>query len=238
MNAPAELIPLQVTVQHPSAAALARGADSALALVEAFEVTDAATFEIGGEELKAIKSRAAVLEEQRKAITKPMDDANKAVMDLFRGPLDLLGKAEGILKTKLLAYQQEEARRIAAERLAAERAAQEERDRLAAEAEKLAAEGRAGEAMVKQQVAEMIVAAPPATPEPTKVQGLASRTTVEFEVTDLHALVKHIAATPELIALVAPDSVKLRAYVRGLGTACQLPGVRVFEKASLAASRK
>lgn len=238
MNAPAELITRQVTVQHPTAAALSKGAEAALQLVEAFEVVDAPSAELAGEELRAIKTRAAALEEQRKAITKPMDDAKKAVMDLFRGPVDLLARAEGILKGKLLAYQQEEQRKATEARQAAERAAQAERDRLAAEAAQLAAQGRAGEAMVKEQVASMIVAAPPAVAEPVKVAGVSTRTSVEFEVVDLLALVKAVGERPELLSLVAVDSVKLRAYVRGLGTACNLPGVRVYEKQSLAAGRK
>lgn len=239
MNAPAELIPLQVTVQHPPAAALAKGADSALALVEAFEVTDDATFELGGEELKAIKAKAATLEEQRKTITKPMDDAKKAVMDLFRGPIDALTRAEGILKGKLLGYQQQKEREAAEARRKAEEAAAAERARLEDEARRLEEQGRAGEAVVQRAVAEMVVAAPMTTAAAApKVAGLATRTTVDFEVVDLLALVKHIAQHPELIGLLQADSVKLRAYVRGLGTACNLPGVRVFGKASLSASRK
>lgn len=227
-----------VTIARPDQAALARTADSALALVEGFEVTDAATYEIGAEELRGIKSKATQLDTQRKAITKPLDEAKAAVMDLFRGPIDLLTRAEGILKGKLLAYQQEEQRKAREAQLQAERAAQAERDRLAAEAAELAAQGRAGEAMVKEQVAAMVVAQPPAVQEAPKVSGLATRTTVEFEVVDLVQLVQHIAKHPELIGLIAADSVKLRAYVRGLGLSTNLPGVRVFEKASLSSARR
>lgn len=227
-----------LTIARPDSAALTRTAEGALALVESFEVNDATTYEIAAEELTSIKRKSTTLDEQRKAITKPLDEAKANVMALFRGPLDLLGKAEGILKGKMLAFTQEQQRIAREAQLAAERAAQAERDRLAAEAAKLAAEGRAGEALMKQQVAEMIVAAPPAVAEPAKVAGVSVRSTVDFEVVDLLALVKHIAQHPELIGLVAADSVKVRAYVKGLGTACQLPGVRVFEKASLAAARK
>lgn len=39
----------------------------------------------------------------------------------------------------------------------------------------------------------------------------------------------------ELHARLQVDSVKLRAYVRGLGTACALPGVRVFEEKTMRA---
>lgn len=227
-----------LTLQQPDQAAMARTADSALAMVESFEVNDATTYELAADELTSIKRKAAQLDDQRKAITKPIDEAKKAVMDLFRGPLELLTKAEGILKGKMLTFQQEEQRKATEARLAAERAAQAERDRLAAEAAKLVAEGRQGEAVVKQAVAEMIVAAPVAVAEPVKVAGVSTRTTVDFEVVDLLQLVQHVAQHPELIGLIVTDSVKLRAYVRGLGTACQLPGVRVFEKASLSAARR
>jgi len=228
-----------VTIARPDEAALARTADSALALVHSFEVVDDATFEIGGDELKAIKAKASALEDQRKAITAPLDVAKKQVMDLFRGPVELLTRAEGILKGKLLAYSQEQQRKAAEAQRAAESAAAAERKRLADEASKLEAEGRAGEAVVQRAIAEMVVAAPVTTVAAApKVAGLSTRTSVEFEVVDKLALVKHVAAHPELLALLIEDTTKLRAYVRGLGLDCQLPGVRVYEKASLAASRK
>jgi hypothetical protein len=226
-----------LTINRPDQAALTRSADSALAMVQSFDVCDAPTYELAAEELTAIKRKAATLEEQRKAITKPLDDAKKAVMDLFRGPLDLLGKAEAVLKGKMLTYQRAEEAKAAEARAAAERAAQAERSRLAAEAAELAAAGRAGEAMVKQQVAEMIVAAPPAVAEPPKVAGISTRKTIEFEVADMAALVQHIAAHPELIGMLEVNTTAVRGYVRGLGLACKLPGVRVFEQSSLSARR-
>lgn len=239
MNTPAELIPLQITVEHPTAAALARPGAAALELVEAFEVNDDPTYALAGEELQAIQKRAAALDAQRKAITKPMDEAKAAVMNLFRAPVETLEQAAGILKRKMLAYSDEKARIANEQRLAAEKAAQVERERLQAEADALKAAGRAGEAAVKEQVAQMVVAAPaPAPAAAPKVAGVKTTTTVDFEVVDLLALVQHVAAHPELIGLIAADSTKVRAYVRGLGMATKLPGVRVFEKTGIAASRK
>jgi hypothetical protein len=196
------------------------------------------TFEIAADELKGIKAKAAALDEQRKAITGPLDAAKKAVMDLFRGPLDALGQAENILKGKMLGYQQEQQRKADAARLEAERIAREQRLKLEAEARALAEAGRTGEAAVKEQVAQMVVAAPVAAPAPPAIKGVSTSTTVDFEVDNLLALVRHIAAHPELINLVTADSVKIRAYVKGLGLQCNLPGVRVFNKQSLSASRR
>lgn len=231
-------IPASVAIAAPNAQALSRGAAASLALVNDFEVTDTATFEIAADELKGIKAKAAALDEQRKAITGPLDAAKKAVMDLFRGPLDALGQAENILKGKMLGYQQEQQRKADAARLEAERIAREQRLKLEAEARALAEAGRTGEAAVKEQVAQMVVAAPVAAPAPPAIKGVSTSTTVDFEVDNLLALVQHIAAHPELINLVTADSVKIRAYVKGLGLQCNLPGVRVFNKQSLSASRR
>jgi len=230
-------IPASVAITAPNPQALARGATAALALVNDFEITDAATFEIAAEELRGIKAKASALDDQRKAITGPLDAAKKAVMDLFRGPVEVLTKAEGILKGKMLTYQQADQRKAEEARLQAERIAREQREKLEAEARELAAQGRTGEAAVKETVAQMVVAAPVAAPAPPAVKGISTSTTIDFEVVDLHALVKHIAAHPELVNLITADSVKIRAYVRGLGMATNLPGVNIFQKQTLA-SRK
>ncbi len=230
-------VPATVAIASPSPEVLQRGAASALGLVQSFEVNDDMTYGLAAEELSGIKRKATSLEEQRKAITKPLDDAKAAVMNLFRAPIAVLGQAEGILKSKMLGYTTEQRRKADEARLAAEKAAAEERARLRAEAEALAAEGRAGEAAVKTTVAAMVVAAPPAVPDAPKVSGISTRTTVEFEVESFVALVQHVAAHPELIDLLAANETKVRAYVRGLGMNTNLPGVRVFEKQTIA-SRK
>lgn len=239
ITTPADVTPIAINVTAPSAAALERGSAAALELVEAFEVVDAGSYELAAEELVAIQKREKALVDQRLAITRPMDAAKSSVMDLFRAPVETLGQAAAILKRKMVAYTTEQQRKANEERIAAERAAQQERDRLEAEARALKAEGRAGEAAVKEQVAAMVIATPPAAPvEVPKVAGVSTRSTVDFEVTSLLELVQHVAAHPELLPLLAVDSVKLRAQVRALGMATKLPGVKVFEKTSLAASRK
>lgn len=228
---------MNVEVKQPDQAVMVRNAESAIAIVQAFDIIDAPTYELAAEELTGIKRRAKELEDTRKAITKPLDDAKKRVMDLFRQPLDLLNRAESILKGKMLDYQREEERKAREAREAAERAAREERERLEAEAKKLKEEGRHGEAFARKMAAETVVAAPVPVPETPKAQGIATRTTVDFEIEDMQALVSHIAQHPELIGLVQPNTTAVRQYVRGLGIVCNLPGVRVFAKQTLAARR-
>lgn len=232
-----EAVPSSVAIAAPNPEELRRGASSALDLVRDFEITDAATFEIAADELKAIKGKIDALNEKRLGITRPLDTAKAAIMSLFKPPVELLQEAERLLKGKMLSWQQAEQAKAREAQLAAERAAQAERERLQAEADALAAQGRTGEAVVKEQVAQMVVAAPIAAPAPPAVKGISTSTTVDFEVVDLHALVKAAAEKPELVALLAVDTVKLRAYVKGLGLQTNLPGVRVFQKQTLAARR-
>lgn len=237
MNDTTATIPASVAIAAPSSADLQRGAASALDLVQSFDVVDAATYAIAADELKAIKTKIDALNEKRMGITKPLDAAKAAVMSLFKPPIALLEQAEALLKQKMLAWKQEEDRKAREAQLAAERAAEAERKRLADEAAALAAQGRTGEAAVKEQVAAMVVAPPAAVPAPPAVKGISTSTTVDFEVVDLLALVKHVAERPELLALLTVDSTKLRAQVRATGMATNLPGVRVFNKQTLAARR-
>jgi hypothetical protein len=246
----------------PDQAALTQRAQQALSFITDFKVDSAETYGLAADELKAIKARATQLEGQRTGITGPINQALKAINALFKGPADLLEQAERTLKGKMLAYDQEQQRIAAEERRRAEEAAAAERKRLAdeaaarqAEADRqaaaAAAAARAGdeqaaalataaaqraqaEAQTAATTSQMVMAAPVSVAQ-VKATGITTRKALDFEVTDLHALVKHVAERPELLSLLVADSVKLRAYVKGLGLNANLPGVRVFETAVMSA---
>lgn len=246
----------------PDSVKLTTTAQSALAFIEGMVIDSAETYGFAADELKSIKARATAIEKQRTGITGPINTALKSINDLFRGPGDLLAQAERIVKGKMVAWDQEQERlaRIERERAeaiaAAQRraleaqaaAAQAEAEMQAKAAAEAAAAGNAQAAALAQAeadraqsasaeaalTAQLVVAAPAVVPI-EKTKGISTSKKTDFEVVDLLALVKHIAAHPELINLVVADSVKLRAYVKGLGLACQLPGVRVFEERVLSA---
>lgn len=262
MSTPDILAPV-ASLTLPNAQDLTGRAQSALAFIRDMVITAADDYELAADELRAIKARATKLEQQRTGITGPLNQVLKSVNDLFRGPAETLAEAERILKGKMLAWDQEQARIAAEARRKAEEAAAIERARLAEEAaarqreadEQAAAAERAraagdeqavelaraaairaqSEAAAAATTAQLVTAAPAVVPAAAKVKGIATVSKVDFEVVNLLALVKHVAERPELLALLQPDSTKLRAYVRGLGTACQLPGVRVFESQSMRA---
>lgn len=240
----------------PDPAGLTTRAQNVLSFVQGYEINDDEAYGFAAEELQSIKGRLKQLDEQRTAITGPLNAATKAVNDLFRGPATLLTTAEAGIKSKMLGWQAKVEAATAEERRKAEAAAAAERQRLEAEAaarqaeaqaqaqaaQAAAAAGDAQAAALAQAASQraqdeasaaattaQVVTAPLVQIVAPKAAGISTSTKVNFEVSDLLALVKHVAEHPELLGLVGADTVKLRAYVRGLGMNCALPGVRVFE---------
>lgn len=254
MNQPNILAPV-AALSLPDSAGLTSRAQAVVEFIATFEIADNEAFGLAAEELQQIKARMKKLDEQRTAITGPLNAATKAVNDLFRGPTELLVNAESALKSKMLGWQRKveaeaaEARRVAeaaaeAERRRLEEAAAAHRAAAAAQAEAAAAAQAAGdaqgaalaqaaaqraqdEAAAAATTAQVITAAPVTTIVAPKVRGISTSSKTTFEVTNLLALVEHIAKHPELIGLVCADEVRLRAYIKGVGPACNLPGVRV-----------
>lgn len=122
-----------------------------------------------------------------------------------------------------------------AERAAAASRLQADLDAQQAKQRDQEAEQRASESAAATRASMAVISAPVTSTSTTKASGTSVRNSVEYEVTSLLSLVKHIAENPALINLVMEDSVKLRAYVRGLGLNTNLPGVRVYEKRSMSA---
>lgn len=199
------------------------------------------------ERIAAAERRKA--EEAAAAERKRLEDEARAVE---RAALEEARRVAAI-EHQRIAAEQAEARRL--EKIAADaraagdaeaaRIAQENAAAQRAQAAAIAAQ-TAREAEARQQatalevaaienVAAVTVAAPVATTQ-VKVSGVSSAKSYDFEVTDLYALVKHIAEHPEHVSLVQADSIKLRGLVKSLGMNTKLPGVRVFVKSTLRAA--
>src|SRR5690606_29862260 len=133
-------------------------AEKTLQLVRDYQIQTAADYEGAAEQLKAIKSKAKSLDEQRKAITKPLDDAKRQVMNLFRPPLQFLADAESLIKRSMADFQREQERlRLEAQRKAEEQA-RKEQERLARRAEQAAEKGQADKAEQLAMQAQMVQA--------------------------------------------------------------------------------
>lgn len=122
-------------------------------LAKTFAVTTPVQYENAGTQLQQIKGAQKRLESLRLSITRPMDAAKKAVLDLFRGPEEKLNQAEGCIKRAMIAYSDEQDRIRREEQRKAQEVARKEREKLEAQAreaerkaqEKAAADRRAAE---------------------------------------------------------------------------------------------
>ena len=221
----ADSIPLvAVTVPNPGAGAAER-AQQALAQAEARTIGCAVDYEAAAIELKAIKGKWSEIDDSRKALKRPIDEAAKRVQAFFAQPLDFLARAESILKRKMLDFQQEQDRLRREEQRKADEAARRERERIEAQAAKASAAGRTERAAVLETRAATVVA-PVIQREAPKVAGLSTRDVWRFEVTD-EALVPR--------EYLSVDERKIRGVVNSLKGSARIPGVRVYCEKSLAA---
>jgi len=170
-----------------------------------------------------IAKHIKALETERMAITKPLDEVKKQIMDqekAMRGPLEAEQKRiKGLndaYATKLAAEAEAERRRLAAEEL-----------RQANEAAERAAKAR--EAFGEDVAIKEPEQAPLAPPPPEKVQLSGARTVKRFSfvVTDPNKVPREYLAV---------DEARIRAHIKNaeaMGRDPEIPGVRFEAKISV-----
>jgi len=205
-----------------------------LARVTGIEIKTNEEFDHAAIDLKRVKAKAKELDATRKSITQPIDAAKKRVMDFFREPLDFLARAEKELKRGMITYQdRQEQIRLQAEAKAREQA-RKEREKLEAQAARLAEKGKAEAAQARLEAAEHIPSPVVNIPKP-EVKGVSTREIWSAEVTDKRALVKAVAdgIVPDVVLSV--DMKILNAQARALKSALNYPGVKAVMEKSLSA---
>ncbi len=152
-------------------------------------ITTQPEYDIAGTLLQKIKGREKEIESKRKEITRPLDVAKKAVMDLFRAPLEKLGIAEGNIKPGMVTFdeKQEKIRREHQEKL--DRQAKVEEDRKKKDLEKRAKKaeenGKAEKAEeLREQKEATHIEAPLVAPRIEKPKGISYITRWSAEVID------------------------------------------------------
>jgi hypothetical protein len=227
-------------------------------------IDSAMLYELAGVELVELQATYKRIEDQRFAITRPMDAAKKLIMDLFKSPLDRLDGRIKLLKGSMLTYDQEQKRKAAAQQAILDRIAADQRVQLAAEAQRqsdLAAaeharakelmqagntEGvadalnRAEEAhntsLALQQTTGIVTAATAATNVPT-VDGITTADVWKARVTDTAALLRFIADNPQYHDWIEFKMAGLNELAKAQRTELRIPGVEPFEESRIAAAR-
>jgi colicin import membrane protein len=258
-------IKTQDTVAYDASAAivLANKAQQALTSASDFVIDSHTMFELASDDLMQVKSLQKEVEAKRTSITGPLNQAVKAVNDLFRSPKDYLDKAEATLKRAMVTWTTEQERLAAIARAEAEAAARAERERLAkiereqaeaarkaqeeaqsaaAAGDQAAADKAMAEAQAAQEQAAMaamtanVVTITPQVEAPAKVSGISGRVTYSAEVTNLMELVKAVAAGTAPLEALQADAKFLGAQARAFKKAGQLyPGVMAVAERSIAA---
>ncbi len=172
--------------------------------------------------LKAVKSRYKELDDQRKEITKPIDEAKKSVMNLFKQPLELLEKTESFLKRKMIDYTEEQERKARAEQKRlqdlADKQAAEEKKKLDAKIARALESGKTEKAEELQAKKEEVIpmTVPIITPQFETQKGQSFRENWSAIIID-----------PNLVPRewCVPDEKALNAFAKSTKGTKQIPGV-------------
>lgn len=197
-----------------------------LDLAKSYDIDCPQMADMASEDLKKIKLKYKQIDDVRKNMVQPIDEARRRIQEFFRHPLEWLDQAEVTLKAALTQYlnaeEQKRREEEAVKRKAAEAAAQKMREQAAV----LAEQGEADSARALSRQADMLPAMIEADTPKTKLAGISSTETWTFEIIDA-------AQVPREYLMV--DEAKLRKLVRALKAETNIPGVRVFSTRQIAA---
>lgn len=97
-----------------------------------YKVTTAEHYTSAGADLVQVNGAIAHLEELRMGMTRPLDQAKKAIMEFFRGPAEKLERAKAQIKRAMISFDEEQERIRKEEQRRVDEVARKERERLAA----------------------------------------------------------------------------------------------------------
>ena len=179
------------TIDQAAQAAVS-GTEIVLREAETLTIATNEDYQGAAQTLREIKSRWKDLEDERKRILLPFDEARKRIMDLFRPAQDNLARAEALLKAGINTWGQEQARRQREAEAVAAEIARKEAERLQKRADTALKAGHIEKAAALEGAADAVV--PAEVAPPVKAYGVSTRTVYRAEMVDKLALIQAIAA--------------------------------------------
>lgn len=193
-----------VAYDASDAVVLAGKAQRMLTSAQSFVIDSPTMYELAAADLQKVKGLSKDVEEKRTAITGPLNQAVKAVNDLFRAPKEYLASAERALKGAMLTYDREQQRKAEEARREAERVAREERQRIEAEARETARRAQEEADRIAKEAADAAAAGDAAKAaelqqqaSDTAAAGAAQAETIAMEA-------EMVTAAPVPVATAAP----------------------------------
>lgn len=228
-NSAVEILPAVADGTKSEIKSIESTASKALSL----KVTTNKEYQQASDILKDLKARGKALEEKRKAITKPMDDAKKATMEMFRPAVDAIKNCETKLKESMAGFVREQERIAAEAQAKAAEKARKEQERLQARADKARESGKEEKAELLEQQACSVVPAVSSSQTP-QAKGAHSRKIWKAKLIDKMELIKAVAegkASPELLDF--NESVA-NGLAKSLKTGLNIPGLESYQDISIA----
>jgi len=171
---------------------------------------------------KEIKNKHVELENKRKEITIPLDEAKKKIMDLFRKPLEILANAERIIKNAALIYQQMQEKKRIEEEKRLIKLQEKEAERLRLRAEKAQEKGKFDKAEeLKEQAEQIINILPTARIEIPEIEGVSTKTTWRYKIIDINQIPREY--------LIPNDEMLNKTAIATKGT-LQIPGIEFYSQ--------
>lgn len=215
-----------IVIARPDPSALVREFSPLAERARALVVSDQDSHATALESIKALRGVEKKLEEHYEPTRKALDTAKKELLRARDSMIAPFAEARGIVDRAASEYEREQ-RRLAeqAEREAREKARREEEERQLRDA--IAAE-EAGDTQQAEAILEQPVEVPVVRVEApvAKVAGVSARETWAAEITDKLALIRHVAAHPDLVGLLEANMPALNQQARSLKGEMRIPGVR------------
>lgn len=199
-------------------------ARSFLELAQTYAIDCPQMAEMANEDLKKIKLKYKQIDEVRKSLVQPIDQARRRIQDFFRHPLEWLEQAEAALKASLGKFQDAEEAKRREEESIKRKAAEEIAARMREEAAVLAKQGDVETARALNLQAAMLPALVQADTPVTVLAGVSSREVWNIEIIDATIIPR------EYLEI---DYIKIRKVVAALKGETNIPGVRVFSQRQL-----
>ncbi len=196
----------QGTVAYDASAAivLTGKAQKLLASAQSFTIDSPTMYELAADDLRTVKALSKDVEEKRTAITGPLNQAVKAVNDLFRAPKEFLQTAETALKNAMLTYDREQQRKAEEARREAERLAREERERIEAEARETARKAQEEADRIAKEAIAAAAAGDQGKAEELKQQAEQTAAAGAAEAEAIANTADMVVAAPAPVATAAP----------------------------------
>lgn len=217
----------------PEVKKLVKESENMLTIYQDYKILSQPGYADAGDDLKKIKAKAKEIEEVRRSITRPMDEAKAKVIDFFRHPIELLNKAETIIKRAILTYQQDQERKRKEEETRLQEQARKEEEKrrkaLEAKAEKAEAKGDTDKAEELKQQAEEVHVPVLIIPQLEKVEGIHTRKIWKYRIVDENKLPREY---------LMPNHKMLGEFAEATKGTIPVPGVEFYFSEIIAAGKK